>query len=176
MTAILLLCEINVADSVQWLAYDADLIVRGTCDGGTVRAIEFLKGAAAELPAAPAVEGEALFFFTRTKEGTALRQGASPAVVPLNGKAGVFDANFKEYLKKDEVLGAVRAAVKAAEKDKPKSAHVDAPADSPAYKRLWSGSSVWIVVPLDKAMLERARTWRDSQDHDLRANAAKILK
>lgn len=188
--------EINVGESVDWLAYDADRIVVAVFlserDGSmTLDVVETLKGADAEtLTIAVAAnqrrgieaafydrKTRAVVFLSEPKTGLALRAGMQPSVVLLDGepKIGLFDAECDEHLEAEAILKATKAAIEACAKEKPASVRIDAPSGSAVFARLYAGSSVELVVPVDARLAERAVAWIAVADVRTRVQGARIL-
>lgn len=90
-------------------------------------------------------------------------------------KQPMFDTSFAVHRTKKDILAATRAAVQGMQKDKPESIRVEVPWDSPAFKALYGGSSVFLIVPLDKSMEARARIWLANGDAELATTAVGIL-
>ncbi|HEX7898343.1 MAG TPA: hypothetical protein VF950_11330 [Planctomycetota bacterium] len=99
-------------------------------------------------------------------------------VISLDGRPemGLFDANFREHRTKDEILMAARQAVEAARDRDTKSLSVEAPWDSPAWKKLYAGSSVYLVVPLDADTVKRAKSWLRDPNVRPRIDAVRVLE
>jgi hypothetical protein len=91
------------------------------------------------------------------------RVGTDDAYV-LDGKnLQAFTASFEVLSKRAPLLAAVRAA---APSKATKAFQLDTPVGSPAGKALWSGSAVWLYVPIDAALEKLAIGWiGDSEGH-----------
>lgn len=105
-------------------------------------------------------------------------RGLEQGVIPLDDKPemGIFDTDFREHLKRADILASTRQAVRAMQKEKPKPVRVEPPWDSGVQKRLYSGSTVYLVVPADGNVEKKATAWVRSQDMQQRVDAVRILE
>jgi len=99
-------------------------------------------------------------------------------VIPLDDtpEMGLFDADFREHLKKVDILKAARQTVAAMQKEMPKPLSVETPWESAVQKRLWSGSSVYLVVPLDAAVEMKAKAWLHDANIQPRIDGVRVLE
>ena len=102
-----------------------------------------------------------------------------PSFVRLNDKPkkGLFTINFKVLKKRDDILHAVRKATNALKKlPKPKEHQVDVPFSSPVFQTLWGGSSVYLVVPVDRRLEQVAHGLIKSDDVLSRVQGVRALE
>lgn len=203
--------EINVVDSLEWIAADSDAIVRGEVTAVasrpgpgqvvwydvTVRVDEAVKGAAtgtlqvtvrdlgALAPAAWQQQHRELLLFlvhgarradddpAFARVGWTLRRGDG-AALRLDGTAPdrAYTADFAVLDTRAAVLDATRASAASAAR---RSFRVDVPFDAPAFKALWGGSAVWMYLPVDAHLEQRALGWVASPDVAVRAQAVAAL-
>jgi hypothetical protein len=71
-----------------------------------------------------------------------------------------------------DLLAVARAA---ASSTATRARHIDAPADSDAFHALYGGSAVWLYVPVDAALEQRALAWIASPELALRVQGAETL-
>jgi hypothetical protein len=209
--------ELIVADSLEWIAQDSDLILRGrlvsvtrlprkvngyTWSKVTMAVAETLRGAHKRTRVFSVRDGyspgrwdkqrgEVLAFLVkpgRIKDTpNALRNlptarlsrtySGWPVInlrkIPRDAALGGRD--FKVYKTRKAILAAIKTAV-AAPKRLSRPVTVDAPFGSMVFKALYSGSAVWIVLPLDGETEKLGLRWARSQDMSQRVEAVKILR
>jgi hypothetical protein len=168
----------RAAGEVAW--FDASLTVSETIKGPTRKSLPLtvrLLTGDAPAPAWLARGTELLVFAVDTKrlvnedkeylnQPFAPRHGGNePDVYALAAPRHTFTTAFDVLAKRDALLAAVRAAAGSTAKQ---SYRIDAPLDSPAGKELWSGSSVWLYVPIDAKLESLAVSWLAGKNQDLR--------
>ena len=97
----------------------------------------------------------------------------------LNDKPerGVFTTDFKVLTKADDIMKAARQAASASTRKKKLLEHrVDVPGATEAHKKLYAGSSVYLVVPVDERLEKQAKKWLKSTDFMLRYEGARALR
>jgi len=117
---------------------------------------------------------ELLLFLVRSEEhkkhGPA---GLADTVLTLRRDVGIIDLSVKEceplptmdfklLQRSEDLLKLVREA--AQEAPKPKSIVLGIPHETEAFRKLWRGSGVVIVVPVNSRLEARAREWYQSKD------------
>jgi hypothetical protein len=172
--------EINMADSIEWAAADSHAIVVGVVERTTsrgqaweteLRVIETIKGPSRQrvqlrihhhgrdTPRRWQTDRATLLVFLRADdEGQlAVRGGPSaPGIYDLARPAPAFTADFDVITTGDALMTTTRAAAK---RKAARSFQLDVPYDSDAFKTLYSGSAVWLYVPIDAALERRAISW-----------------
>jgi hypothetical protein len=89
----------------------------------------------------------------------------------------VLTQDFQVLTDPDAIVKRVEKALSAASKDGSVKPHtVDVPADTAAFKKLWSGSAVWLVVPVDEQLEAMGRKFCASPGYYERKEGAKILR
>ena len=163
--------EINMADSVEWMTADADLVVRGQVAAVATRTAPG-QGAADPLTW-QARHAELLLFLVDGKRrvdddraygqaALALRRGERAAVVLDGATVGpLFDRRFTVLDQRAAALAAVRAA---ATSTATRAHQIDLPVDAPAFRALYGGSAVWFYLPVDAELEKLARSWIASKD------------
>jgi hypothetical protein len=171
---------------------EATLQVTGTLKGESKGTVAFLVRSmgAVESPVGWKRDGcELLLFLVEGKRyekdlprygrhALALRkENGQTGAFRLDGKPSVplFDAQFAAHLEMKRILDATRGGIKAMQAAKPGTLRVPVPWDSPAHKALYGGSTVYLEVPLDKAMEERARKGVTSADPDVKAGGLRVI-
>ncbi len=205
--------EINMADTIEWVTADSDVVIVGSVTqvtkrqagavvwyDTTIRPTETLKGSVGSPGASVQVairyvsgdtpeqwktrKAELVVFLVGSKRRIADDKdyGKAPyALRASHGDAGVYDlgrpiaaytAAFGLLTKRDELVAAVRAAARS---NATKAHKLDAPFDSAAGKALWAGSTVWLYVPVDAALEQRAVAWLASKSINIREEAVSAL-
>jgi hypothetical protein len=108
----------------------------------------------------------------------ALRLAGETVTVALDDRPamGLFDVDFREHLKKGDIVKATRRAVSAMQKEMPRSLRVEAQWDSAVERRLFSGSTVYLVVPLDAAAEKKAKAWLHDSNIQPRVDGVRVLE
>jgi hypothetical protein len=175
--------EINMADSVEWQTIDADLVVRGfvaarTKTDVTVQITETLKGGAKKTivvrsPLPVKDKADLVLFLDKDGDGFVPREshGDDHSVLEL-GTHRAYTADFEVLTKPTDVLAAVR---RAARSQGTTSIQLGVPWDTPAMKAMYSGSTVFLVVPIDTATEQQAIALLASQDQQRRTTGVQIL-
>lgn len=203
--------EINMADSIEWITADSDLVVRGKVTAvskrrgpGDVVWFDVTFGVAETLKGAPrrsvklavrhlhgatpadwrAKKRELLLFLVDSARRTAddrdyakapfalrPRDGAAMILGP-GGTDRAFTAAFDVLDTRDPILAAVRVA---ATSTATKSHRLDVPFDAPAFSALYSGSAVWMTVPVDARLEQLALGWVTSKDMGTREEGVGAL-
>lgn len=200
-----------MADSIEWITVDSDLVVRGKVTAvtkrkgpgdvvwydATVTVAETLKGAKRRTVklavrhlygATPAdwraKKREMLLFLVDSKRRVADDKDyakAPFALRPHDGAALVLDgpspdraysSSFDVLDKRDTILDAARAA---ATSTATTSHRLDVPYGAPAYRALWSGSAVWMTVPVDARLEQLALGWVAATDMSTREEGVAAL-
>lgn len=194
--------EVNGAESIEWMAYDSDVIAAGTLRSvatrshrngrdvwqeATMDVTETLKGDGSERPTfivpptwtAPSesvicflvASGRYKDYYVRAHEECALAargRGGFAFCVPLDREpaVGIFDTDFREYTKAEDILRVTREAVAAIVVPQPASTWVEVPMGSDVHRKLYGGSSVFLVAPLSAAMERKAQGWLGAPELD----------
>ena len=88
----------------------------------------------------------------------------------------VFTRDFAVLTDREDIVKFVEATLKAAPKDRvPPNHSLAVPGKSAAYKKLWSGSSVFLIVPIDEKLEVLGRRWCKSTSSSEREQGARIL-
>jgi hypothetical protein len=98
-------------------------------------------------------------------------RGSFRSVLDL-AAAKAYTAGFDLLVKRDAILAAVRGSAKSTAKE---SHRLDAPSSSPAGQDLWSGSTVWLYVPVDAALEKQALRWIAGPDAGEREQGVRAL-
>jgi hypothetical protein len=89
----------------------------------------------------------------------------------------VLTRDFEVLTDTNAILQFVERTAKAAVKDCPPLSHtVDVPSGTAVYKKLWSRSSVRLVVPVDEKLEALGRSWCKSPSFWERREGAQILR
>jgi hypothetical protein len=185
--------EINVADSIDWQTIDSDVVVRGFVTSAkkvkrgfevSFQIVESIKGGLKQslqftTPIDPARwqkdKPDLLLFVDKLESNQYVlhaQRGTNESAFVL-GKHRAYTSSFGVLEKPTDVLAAVRTATRASAT---RSHRVDVPWDSPAMKALWSGSAVWMFVPVDAALEKRALEWvADAKNPSVREAGALAL-
>jgi hypothetical protein len=163
--------ETNMADSIEWQVADSQVVVRGVVTAvagsdATLQIAETLKGdvkgtlhvsipnaGKKELEHWRTAKTDLLVFLVGGKLRASHFNSENPFVL---GTSKAYTADFQVLTKDSDVLAAVRTA---AHSTATKSHRVDVPWDTPAMKALYSGSVVWMNVPVDAALEQLAIRW-----------------
>ena len=85
--------------------------------------------------------------------------------------------NFEVLTDQDDIVRLVERSVKAAGTGSVVRSHtVDVPDNTAVYQKLWSGSAVWLVVPIDAQLEELGRRGCKAESPLERSDGAKILR
>ncbi len=200
-----------MADSIEWVTADSDLVVRGkvtavstrrgpgdvvwydltfgvaeTVKGSPRRSVKFaVRYLSGPTPAAwKAKKQELLLFLVRSsrrvgddkdyaKAPFALRPHDGAALALDGVSAGpAYSTSFAVLSKRDDILAAARAA---STSTATKAHRLDLPYDSPAFQSLYSGSSVWMYVPVDAQLERLALGWVAAKDLGTREEGVAAL-
>ena len=208
--------EINVADSVEWMVADSDLVVRARVvavtsrrgpgqvryERATLQVSETFKGpastgfeivtrdlGAAERPSRwRATNADLILFLVDSKRRAAddpelakaafaLRRGSHDgAFIRLDSPGRVaFPMNQKALTARADIVSAVRAAGRFRGASKASPFRFDLPGNSPAFRRLWAGSAVWLMLPIDSRLEAMGRSLIRSKQLGDRAEGARAL-
>ena len=212
--------EINVADSLEWMVADSDLVVRGRVIAVTstrgpgqvvyervrVRIDETFKGPASQTVEvlirdfAPlghasrwrADRTELILFLVDSKRRVAddpkyataafaLRGGSHDGSairlsrLPTATNAVAFTMEQRLLSSRPAIIAATRAAGRFRGIVKPRPFRIDVDPSTPVYRRLWAGSSVWLMVPIDRRLETHARAALRSKNFGERLEAVRAL-
>jgi hypothetical protein len=109
--------------------------------------------------------------------------GNYPSAVPLGkakrqgpGAIDVYTRDFGVLTEPAAILKHVEAYAKSIPDDwKKKHIVLGAPSESAVYKKLWSGSAVLLIVPVDPQLEIQGRAWCKSNLVETRARGARVL-
>src|SRR5262249_13844687 len=126
-----------------------------------------------------------LFFLAEGSGDWVLRDDGNGHCAVLLGKSErewthtipVLTRNFHVLTEPDAILKRVEGAVAATPKDrKPQRHRLNVPPGTEVFEKCWSGSAVWLVVPVDKELEQQARSWCKAESGQEREEGAKVLK
>jgi hypothetical protein len=171
--------------SVVW--YDTTIRVTETLKGPARKTVRFaMRHLYGETPEAwQTRKAELLLFFVDSQRYVKSDKdhAAAPFALRSGGNAGdgwfdlakparAYTSRFTVITKRDELLAATRLAAKSTAK---RAHRIDLPSNTDAYKALWSGSSVWLFLPVDSALEQLAIGWSIDPSIERREEAVGAL-